>query len=988
MAFRTVDLPGPVILVPGTSLEGQMRQKAQDHPGLPTDPLRLAADLNSRDDGAPATFSEPRRAGGDRSLLVHGGTYLVRLFLTRPHHGSCTIAAIDPLRMRDHHRLSQGCLLLRPTEWRVCYDAREVPQGSDAYWPMLAEEWLRIGDRRAAERGAPALTAEQTQFLDTVDQLIDASETITTEAARSAEPFPYASVGSTGGQRHGTRAVYEFRLAGPRRPEEGAYVRIRGRSGYRGQVTRAAGASVTVRFDQPVDWAHIDQQGELEITPNSVVYGRQREAVALLRARQARSTGLLPALVDHRVRPIRPVSGAPTEELDDDQLQAFRKAVAVEDMLLVLGPPGTGKTRTISQIAAGTAAAGLPDPVLVTSHTNRAVDNVLSRLPRDLVVVRVGNEERTTAEGRPFLMERQAAELREEILRVTGPWKRAYAGVGVARQWARELGGRLDRLGVLAAEETRLRDELGAARRAVGGPAQTRVDELTSEHLRTQRALGRRRRRTERLTRSHQAARRRRGWWLIGFLFGLPALLYDRRLAAAHQKDEKLLAAATRIRDALAEAQRQLDAVTRDVPAVRAARKAADEAERRTAQCRSDACTAARSARESLPAGEAPSPVRETEPVTCDRDLAELHDRLELRLPLLTARGKLLGAWHEAVSGASEQLYPELIRYAHVIAATCIGTASRPELSGVDFELAIVDEAGQIGMADVLVPLVRARRAVLVGDHQQLPPFLDSEVEAWGKNVGDPAVVKLLAESALESLVHRLPKTHVVPLTRQRRMPSVIADFISSSFYDGKLSTPVERGHRDPLFRSPFAFVDTACLPAAERYEKEVGRRDERWGQRGCINQAEARLLTRLAAFYHRNHAEWAVIVPYKAQKTAIAAALSRIIDPEQVDLNVGTVDSFQGGERDVILYGFTRSNPDGRVGFLKELRRANVAFTRVKHQLVLVGDMDTLTGARDTYFRELARSLRGHLAEHGDIRQYREISDHLATLADEGDRA
>ncbi|MFF3326311.1 DEAD/DEAH box helicase [Streptomyces sp. NPDC002889] len=983
MWFRTVDLPGPIILVPGASLEGHLRQKAQDHPGLPTDPLRLASDLKHRVDGAPATFSEPRRAGGDWSLLVHGGTYLVRLFLSKRHQGSYMIATVDPLRMRDHHRLSRGCLLLRPTDWQVCYDLREVPQGSDAYWPRLIQEWQRIGDRRATERGAPALTAEQTEFLDTVDQLIDASETITTEAARSSEPFPYRSVGSTGGQRHGTRAVYEFRLAGPRRPEEGAFVRIRGRAEYRGQVTRAAGASATVRFDQPVDWAHIDQQGELEIIPNSVVYGRQREAVALLRARQAHGTGLLPALVDHQVRRIRPVSDAPTEELDDDQLTAFRKALAVEDMLLVLGPPGTGKTRTISQIAGGVAAAGLPHPVLVTSHTNRAVDNVLSRLPRDLVVVRVGNEDRTTAEGRPFLMERQAVDLRREILRDTGPRKRGYAGVGNARRWAGDLGHRLERLGVLAADASRFRDELVVARRAVGGPAQIRVDELNCERLRTERALSRSRKRIRRLTRFRHAARRRTGRRLIGFPFRLLALLYDRRLGVAHGKDGILLDAATRIRGELDKAERELDSVTRNVPAVRAARKATDEVEGRAADCRSQACTAARSAREELPVGETPPPVRETEPETCDRELAELHDWLARRLPLLAARGKLLGEWHDAVSGATEQLYPELIRYAHVIAATCIGTASRPELSGVDFELAIVDEAGQIGMADVLVPLVRARRAVLVGDHQQLPPFLDSEVEAWGKNVGDAAVVKLLAESALEGLVHRLPETHVVPLTNQRRMPSVIADFISSSFYDGKLYTRVERGHRDPLFRSPFAFVDTARLPAAERYEKKAGRADESWGQRGYTNPAEARLLTQLAVFYHRNHREWAVIVPYRAQKIEIAAALSRLIDPEHVDLNVGTVDSFQGGERDVILYGFTRSNRDGGVGFLKELRRANVAFTRVKHQLVLVGDMDTLTDARDTDFRELARSLRGHLAEHGDIRQYQEICNRLAALSE-----
>jgi superfamily I DNA and/or RNA helicase len=100
--------------------------------------------------------------------------------------------------------------------------------------------------------------------------------------------------------------------------------------------------------------------------------------------------------------------------------------------------------------------------------------------------------------------------------------------------------------------------------------------------------------------------------------------------------------------------------------------------------------------------------------------------------------------WVAEASGDSAQLHPELIRYADVLAATCIGAGSRKELADLDIELAIVDEAGQVGVADVLIPLSRARRAVLVGDHMQLPPFLDSDLQAWGDLLGDPAVQDVL----------------------------------------------------------------------------------------------------------------------------------------------------------------------------------------------------------------------------------------------------
>jgi superfamily I DNA and/or RNA helicase len=227
----------------------------------------------------------------------------------------------------------------------------------------------------------------------------------------------------------------------------------------------------------------------------------------------------------------------------------------------------------------------------------------------------------------------------------------------------------------------------------------------------------------------------------------------------------------------------------------------------------------------------------------------------------------------------------------------------------------------------------------------------------------------------LELLVRKFPQVNVVPLTLQRRMPKAIADFISTAFYGGQLHTDVDRAHRDELFAQPFAFVDTSTLPARTRAESKSGKRQEEWGRAGYVNHAEADLLVQLAAYYHRRNAEWAVIVPYRAQVDLISRRLGRVVGSSgTVELNVGTVDSFQGGERDVILYGFTRSNQNGNIGFLDELRRANVAFTRAKHLLVLVGDLSTLTCTTDHGFRELARSLRDHVTAHGDLRSYQDV--------------
>ena len=228
MAFRVVRLSGPIILVPGSTLERQVRQQAQDHPGLPVDPRQIIADLAARPEGVPATLSQPRAGGGDWSLLLYARTYVIRLFLTKKYKDGYTIAAVNPLQIRDHHRLAQGYLLLcSAAGWRVVLETQQIPKGSGAYWSSLVAAWQQLMSELGERQGAPLLSATHVAFLDTLEQMIDATETLMAES-RSERPFPYRDVRSTGGRRHGTRSVYELQLAGTRRPELGAFVQVRG----------------------------------------------------------------------------------------------------------------------------------------------------------------------------------------------------------------------------------------------------------------------------------------------------------------------------------------------------------------------------------------------------------------------------------------------------------------------------------------------------------------------------------------------------------------------------------------------------------------------------------------------------------------------------------------------------------------------------------------------------------------------------------------
>jgi hypothetical protein len=974
--LRVVDLRGPITLVPSRRLDEQLRKLSKDHRGLPTGVDQITTELNQRRNGVAVRFSEPSRAGGDRSLLLYTHAYVVRLFPSS-RGDAYTVAGIGPKRLRDHDRLADGALLVR-TGWQYTVELKFVPQGCTNHWSELNQCWSALTATSAEQHAAPVLSGEQIRFLDRLDGLIDATERITSAREEGEAGYPYRAVESVGERRHSAAPVYVFRVVGGRTPDRNQYVQIRGEVEQRGQVTRVENDRVTVRFDQPVDWGRLAQQGELEVTRTNVVFAKQREAVALVRDRQARNEMLMSVLVDHRVLPVHDVMAYPAEELDDDQMLAFRRALGTQDVTAVLGPPGTGKTRTISQIARACAFAPGQGPVLIASHTNRAVDNVLAKLPREMVVVRVGNEGRIDPDTRPLLLERQAANLREEIIGATGAALGGYSRLHIAGQWVGELALRTAALDSARVDVDHARIGLARARRAVAGPHQLQVDEIEAELRRLAQRQERTERRIGRTAQRNARTRPRAAWPLIGAIFRALANSQDRRLASGAAELAGLGRDIVSTQEKLSAAESALDTATRDDPEVHAARGLLQRQESIVTERVAAAMRAVCAIRAVVVPVDVPPEVRdEGDSAATGQDLAFLHGWIEARLPLLTARAKLLTEWNNEVSGAMEQLYPELIRYADAIGATCIGAATRSEIATVEFDLAIVDEAGQIGVADLLVPLSRAKRAVLVGDHNQLPPFVDAEVAASGVDPDDDAVRALLTTSGFEMLVKTLPASHVTMLTVQRRMPAVIADFISNAFYGGRLRTMVERVEDDPLFRRPLAFVDTSRLPESRRFERPAGR-----SRVGTVNPVEATMLARLAGFYHRRGREWAVIVPYAEQVRMIMDLLrDDIADSDVVEGNVGTVDSFQGGERDVILYGFTRSNPQGRVGFLDELKRANVAFTRAKRQLVLVGDMSTLIRAGDAEFRRLAMALRDHIVAHGDRWDYTYLRTRLDAL-------
>ena len=283
----------------------------------------------------------------------------------------------------------------------------------------------------------------------------------------------------------------------------------------------------------------------------------------------------------------------------------------------------------------------------------------------------------------------------------------------------------------------------------------------------------------------------------------------------------------------------------------------------------------------------------------------------------------------------------ELFSEARVIACTLVGSAHRL-LEGMKFGTLFIDEAAQALEAACWIPMRRVGRVVLAGDHCQLPPTVKSIA----------ALKAGLGITLMERLVTLHPEA-VTLLKVQYRMNEDIMRFSSNYFYHGQVESAPEVKFRSILD------LDRAiewCIPEGEL-------REVTGDGSSLMNQLEAELaLNVLQQYFERigkqrlidERIDVGIISPYRAQVQLLRRLLMKreYFKPFRRQITVNTVDGFQGQERDVIVISMVRSNDNGQIGFLRDLRRMNVAMTRARMKLIIIGDPQTLT--RHPFYRQL----------------------------------
>ena len=287
------------------------------------------------------------------------------------------------------------------------------------------------------------------------------------------------------------------------------------------------------------------------------------------------------------------------------------------------------------------------------------------------------------------------------------------------------------------------------------------------------------------------------------------------------------------------------------------------------------------------------------------------------------------------------RLLADILGSCQVIATTLIGV-SHPYMEGLRFKTVIIDEASQCMEPECWNAMLKAERVIFAGDHHQLPPTVKSkEAMALG-----------LSETILNSMSSKIKYCHL--LDTQYRMNEDILAFSNRQFYDGQLrSADQNKTHKLKGDETPVIFIDTSGCGYEESFDPKT---------RSLYNEGEYFIMREflLNDKERFQDVEIGIICPYAEQVRYIRGCVSDDADLSGFQLDINSIDGFQGQEKDMIIISLTRSNEMGIIGFLEDYRRLNVAMTRARKKLVIIGDGATLSSS------PLYNQLIDHIEQNG----------------------
>lgn len=632
---------------------------------------------------------------------------------------------------------------------------------------------------------------------------------------------------------------------------------------FTGTVTSASDSGIVIRPGErnKLDLSFVPEHGfvETDTTKSDVALDKQKFAVEAVRYGRSVNPELGKLIVNPAEVPVPPTIEVEFlhKEIDEDKKEAVLTALAGPDLMVVEGPPGTGKTTFITELVLQTLLANPNARVLLTSQTHVALDNSLERIVRSsggqANSVRIGHEsdDRIADGTRKLLLDAKLPELRKNAL---------ASGRTFIEQWAQDNG--------LSLKETR---RAMALERHAGLKDRLESVELELQEL------------APKVSDDYRKT-----------LDSEARVELDDQYQGLSKEREELVKA---LKESLLDLEEHVET---------------KEEFKEFSECSAaDLRGWAEAFAVGTPAGE------------------QLKEML------------LAHADWETRFGRSREFKAAVIASAQIVAGTCLGVMSVPGRNEIVYDLCIVDEASIATPTEVLVPMSRARRTVLVGDSKQLSPFQDPELRTSGLldrfRLQTDDQKSTLFNHLSESLPAELRKT----LTTQHRMLPAIGNLVSECFYHSELRS---------VERTPVPHLKGALpLPVTWYSTSLKSHHSSRKAGTSHYNDLEVEfIITLLGRMDFRiqkgrgkdKQVSVAVLTGYGEQRQRLQTAVEtkRHTWSSYSEIFVNVVDAFQGREADIVLFSITRSEAKG-LGFLREMERINVALSRGKELLAIVGD-------------------------------------------------
>lgn len=671
------------------------------------------------------------------------------------------------------------------------------------------------------------------------------------------------------------------------------------------------GGVLTIELAADTDVENIASVGDVSINRRmaEIALNRQEQALKSIRFRENANPTISdivfePSLAKSKNNELLTLKDCHSEYIDPPKLASLNKALAAEDIFLLQGPPGTGKTTFISELVCQILDRKPDSKILIASQSHVAVDHSLTKIKEldpDIKLIRIGLKEKLSESVSEYTLDRFCKEWTQQVIRQCQDAIENYkAEIGLDNSLqekntiVHEIEKLMDNVGQTIDEMVEIEDEL--SKTAV---LSEKWDYVNSVIKRMKGLV-----KTETNNVSYEILLN----IVTNFISELDGL--NGRLGIVLEESIQISTKQSELESRYSILDEKLGRDQKDI---------------------SDW-------KEMLGLSNDPK-----EYESFKANLKKETSQNQEKYNRFSKIDSLCKDWIKRVQQGDGLLQESLID-ATIVGATCLGIASLSDKIDLNFDCVIVDEAGKATPTEILVPISLGKKVILVGDHKQLPPVVDEAL----LDVSNQELTREDLETSLfEYLEKSLSKECKSVLDQQYRMHPVIGDLISTLFYQ---ETPLISKTSKEEKTIPLKVFNNKALVWLSTTRRNNNK--EEYLVSTYQNQCEAKIifeyLQKIDAELGLQNLkkEVAIIAGYKAQKDLLRRMNTTQYSSafKNITVEINTVDAFQGRETDIVFYSVVRSNERGNLGFLKDVRRLNVAFSRARELLVVVGNHNSVT--------------------------------------------